>query len=210
MSSEELANYKNTRSSVHKLNESISALETSLYETRGAFEQTTSAPTQEDYSEDLGQIQLTKDDANGLTDKNEEITEWSSDSESGSDSNFSGSEFSEGIEDSDSDIESPPSAEEKRNDCSRESFPVQESACMAILTLIARHCITAEAAKDIIDLLKILSPENDLLQSLRYANVQQVCGNCELCIYDICEKCLALFPKDREDEVTCSTSGCNG
>ena len=41
---------------------------------------------------------------------------------------------------------------------------------MAILSLIARHCITTEAAKDVIDLLKVLCPENDTLQSISYGN----------------------------------------
>lgn len=81
---------------------------------------------------------------------------------------------------------------------------------MAILSLIARHCITAEAAKDIIDLLKVLSPQNETLQFLSYAKVQEICASCELFVYDICEKCLALFPTNEEDRVTCSTGGCNG
>ena len=44
-----------------------------------------------------------------------------------------------------------------------------------------------------------------------FTNVQQECGNCELFIYDICEKCLPLFPKVRKDQVkNCSTVGCDG
>ena len=55
------------------------------------------------------------------------------------------------------------------------TFSAQETACMAILALISRHCITTEAAKDIIDLVKVLSPENETLQSLSYTDVQRVC-----------------------------------
>lgn len=116
--------------------------------------------------------------------------------------------------DSSSDIddhESVDLAEDKGpNDNSlQKSFSAQEEACMAILSSIARHCITTEAAKDIIDLFKLLCPGNELLQSLSYANVYQVCGNCSVFIYDICERCLGLFPADVEDQVICSTPGCD-
>lgn len=44
-----------------------------------------------------------------------------------------------------------------------------------------------------------------------FANLQQVCGNCELFISDICERCLPLFPKVIKDQVkNCSTVGCDG
>lgn len=132
----------------------------------------------------------------------------STDTESDSNSNFSGSEMSEEVEDSDVNEDS---ASENENDGSpQKTYTAQENACMAILSLISRHRITTEAAKDIIALLKILCPENDTVQSLNYASVQQVCGNCEIYIYDICERCLALFPTDRENQVICSTLGCNG
>ena len=118
------------------------------------------------------------------------------------------SETSEEVEDSDVNEDS---ASEDENDSSQQkTYTAQENACMAILSLISRHCITTEAAKDIIALLKILCPENDTVQSLNYTIVQQVCGNCELYIYDVCERCLALFPRDRENQVICSTLGCNG
>ena len=44
-----------------------------------------------------------------------------------------------------------------------------------------------------------------------FTNVQQVCGNCELFVYDICERCLPLFPNVIKDQVkNCSTVGCDG
>ena len=119
-----------------------------------------------------------------------------------SDSGDSGSDIN--------DQESVDLADDKGpNDSSlQKSFSAQEEACMAILLLIARHCITTEAAKDI-DLFKLLCPGNELLQSLHYANVYQVCGNCSVFVYDICERCLGLFPADVEDQVICSTPGCD-
>lgn len=70
-------------------------------------------------------------------------------------------------EDSDNDDpESLDSTNETANDSSqgtpRRTQKAKEEVCMAILSLIARHCITTEAAKDVIDLLRVLCPENDI------------------------------------------------
>lgn len=93
----------------------------------------------------------------------------STDSESDNDINFSGSETSEEVEDSDVNEDS---ASEDENDSSpQKTYTAQENACMAILSLISRHRITTEAAKDIIALMKILCPENDTIQSLNYTSV---------------------------------------
>lgn len=138
-------------------------------------------------------------------------SDMSADSDSDSDVEVSSSDSSEELDDSDADDHSLDSPDESESNVSKEkTFSAQENACMAILALISRHCMTAEAAKDILDLLKLICPENVRVQSLSYTNVQQVCGNCEIFIYDICERCLALFPKDRDDQVICSTEGCDG
>ena len=89
-------------------------------------------------------------------------------------------------------------------------FSDQEKACMAILSYVSRHCITSEAAKDMIDLIKTACPENETFRTLTYCKVQEVCGKCELHVYDICEKCLALFPLDDPNKYYCSTANCNG
>lgn len=145
----------------------------------------------------------------GSGDSDSECGEISSDSDS--DSVTSGFFLESGDSDTDcqDSIDSPD--DEAPNDIPpRKSFSAQEEACMSILSLIARHCITTEAAKDIIDLLKLLCPANELLQSLTYSKVQEVCGNCTVFTYDICENCLGLFPTNVEDQVVCSTTGCNG
>lgn len=90
------------------------------------------------------------------------------------------------------------------------SFSDQEKACMAILSYVSRHCITSEPAKDMIDLIKTACPENETFRTLTYFKVQEVCGKCELHVYDICEKCLALFPLDDSNKYNCSTANCNG
>ena len=41
------------------------------------------------------------------------------------------------------------------------TFSPQEESCMAVLSLVLRHCITTEAAKYFIDLLKVIYPHNE-------------------------------------------------
>lgn len=87
---------------------------------------------------------------------------FSTDSESDSNSNFSGSKMSEEVEDSD--VNEDSASENENHGSPQKTYAAQENACMAILSLISRHRITTEAAKDIIALLKILCPENDTVQ----------------------------------------------
>ena len=89
-------------------------------------------------------------------------------------------------------------------------FSAQQNACMAILALASRHCLTIETAKYIIQLLKVIFPEDETIVNLDDGTVQEVCGKCKVYVYDICEKCLRIFPRDSEEQVQCSTVGCNG
>ena len=45
---------------------------------------------------------------------------------------------------------------------------------------------------------------------ISYSKVQEVCGQFELHVYDVCEVCLRLFPLDDENSFRCSTTGCVG
>ena len=89
-------------------------------------------------------------------------------------------------------------------------FSDHEKVCMAVLAYVSRHCITSEAAKDLMDLVKVICPESATFKTLSYSKVQEVCGRCELRVYDICEKCHRLFPLDDENSYRCSTTGCGG
>jgi len=89
-------------------------------------------------------------------------------------------------------------------------FTDQEKACQAVLAYVSRHCMTNEAAKDLIDLVKVTCPESVTFKSLSYSKVQEVYGQCELHVYDICEVCLRLFPLNDEKSFRCSTTGCVG
>ena len=55
-----------------------------------------------------------------------------------------------------------------------------EKACQAVLAYVSRHCMKNEAAKDLIDLVKVTCPESLTFKSLSYSKVQEVCGQCEL------------------------------
>ena len=89
-------------------------------------------------------------------------------------------------------------------------FTDHEKACQAVLAYVLRHCMTNEAVKDLIDLVNITCPESVTLKSLTFSKVQEVCGQCELHVYDICEVCLRLFPLDDKNSFRCSTTGCAG
>ena len=117
--------------------------------------------------------------------------------------------------DTDSEIQYYTSDEEEGSDNSNDNmdtrlFTDHEKACMAVLAYVSRHCITNEAAKDLIDLVKVTCPESSTFKTLSYSKVQEVCGKCELHVYDICEKCHRLFPLDDENSYHCATAACTG
>lgn len=120
--------------------------------------------------------------------------------------------------DTDSDVQYYTSDEENESENGKDNilpldtrfFTDHEKACMAVLAYVSRHCITNEAAKDLIDLVKVTCPESTTFKTLSYNKVQEVCGKCEMQVYDICEKCHRLFPVDDEDRYHCATMACMG
>ena len=120
----------------------------------------------------------------------------------------------------DSEVQYYTSDEEEGSDNGKDNIPPppldtrlftdHEKACMAVLAYVSRHCITNEAAKDLIDFVKVTCPESTTFKTLRYSKVQEVCGKCELHVYDICEKCHRLFPVDDDNSHRCATMACMG
>ena len=88
-------------------------------------------------------------------------------------------------------------------------FSEQDTTCMAILWYVSKHCITGEGAKDLIELIKIVCPDNETLKDLNYGKCQEVCGKCEVLVYEKSDVCLQIFPTS-EEIYTCSTEGCQG
>ena len=117
--------------------------------------------------------------------------------------------------DTDNEVQYFTSDEEAESDNSNDKihsslFTDQGKACMAVLAYVSRHCITNEAAKDLIDLIKVTCPESEIFKTLNYSKVQEVCGKCDLRVYDICENCHRLFPVDNENSYQCGTINCMG
>lgn len=144
-----------------------------------------------------------------VEDSNSECTEISLDLDSDSETSeiFSESEESE--------------VSEENEQCGNSSVDVddttehrilsdQETVCMAVLAYVSRHNLTNEAAKDLIELVNVTCPGAATFKSLTYNKVQEVCGQCESHVYDICEVCLRLYPLDDEGSYQCATAGCVG
>lgn len=120
-----------------------------------------------------------------------------------------------GESDTESDVQYYTSDEEEASSADNDNVDIRlfsdhENACMAVLAYVSRHCLTTEAAKDLLDLVKVTCPESPTFKTLNYSKVQEVCGNCQLHVYDICEKCHRLFPSDDENIYNCETNGCVG
>jgi len=116
--------------------------------------------------------------------------------------------------DDESEIRSLTSEEDFNSDsdteCGSDSFSSHKSACMAVQSFITRHRITNEAGRDLIELVKVTCPESEVFKSLTHSSMREVCGNCQINVYDICEKCLGLFPCEDKDNYICSTPNCGG
>jgi len=88
-------------------------------------------------------------------------------------------------------------------------YPEVKKISMAMMSYMSRHILTNEATKDLIELIKVIVPEHKQFKSLSLSAVQEVCGQCEIKVYDICEVCLFIFPDDSQI-YRCSSQGCEG
>ena len=81
---------------------------------------------------------------------------------------------------------------------------------MALFSFIARHRLSNEAGKDLLELLKVVKAGDDTsVEQLTYSRARGVCGSCNIRVVDICTRCNSLFPSD-EDSFICNTDGCEG
>lgn len=92
----------------------------------------------------------------------------------------------EEIDDSDTDNYSLDFPDESDSNAFQEkTFSAQENACMPILALISRHCMTTEAANDILDLLRMSQYSPLILQM--YSNcVETVSFSFMTSVKDVC------------------------
>jgi len=88
-------------------------------------------------------------------------------------------------------------------------FSEEEKLSIVILSYIAKHKLNGSASVDLLDLLKLVAPENTNLQSLTLNQVKETLGDCIVNVYDYCGKCFSVFPRD-ESIYQCNTKDDGG
>ena len=88
-------------------------------------------------------------------------------------------------------------------------FTEKEKLSVLILSYIAKHKLNGSASVDLLDLLKLIVPEDNNLHSLTLSEIKETLGNCVTNIYDYCGKCFSVFPTD-ENIYQCSTTDSEG
>jgi len=56
--------------------------------------------------------------------------------------------------------------------------------------------LSGSASADLLDLLKLIAPEDNTLQSLTLSDIKETVGDCTVNLHDYCGKCFSIFPKD--------------
>ena len=85
----------------------------------------------------------------------------------------------------------------------------KERLSLIILSYIAKYKLSGSASVDLLDLLKLIAPEDNILQSLTLSDIKETLGDCIVNLYDCCGKCFSIFPKD-ETIYQCSTIDSDG
>ena len=120
-----------------------------------------------------------------------------------SDNDYSSSD----IETSSGDSDFEDGEDQLQTTCSSDSvkeFTEKEKLSVLILSYIAKHKLNGSASVDLLDLLKLIVPEDNNLRSLTLTRLNEALGNCVTNIYDYCGKCFTIFPKD-DNSYQCST-----
>ena len=77
----------------------------------------------------------------------------------------------------------------------------------SILSYIAKHTLNGSASTDLLDIFKLVVPEDKTLHSLTLTQLNEALGNCITNIYDYCGKCFTIFPKDDNSHQCRTTDG---
>ena len=85
----------------------------------------------------------------------------------------------------------------------------KEKLSLLILSYIAKFKLSGSASVDLLDLLKLIAPEDTTLQSLTLNEIKETLGNCVINVYDYCGKCFSIFPKDK-NIYQCNTTDSGG
>ena len=85
----------------------------------------------------------------------------------------------------------------------------KERLSLLVLSYIAKFKLSGSASVDLLDLLKLIAPEDTTLQSLTLDEIKETLGNCVINVYNYCGKCFSVFPKD-ENIYQCNTTDSGG
>ena len=106
--------------------------------------------------------------------------------------------------------------EDEDSDDNKEDRPIFEGSnvtyeehLMAIMALATRHNLNQAQLSDVIEVIKLHSPNGDVCISSMKALYSEVTGDVEMTYHDVCEDCYGLFPED-SSVYRCATSGCSG
>ena len=106
--------------------------------------------------------------------------------------------------------------EDEDSDDNKEDGPIFEGSnvtyeehLMAIMALATRHNLNQAQLSDVIEVIKLHSPNGDVCVSSTKALYSEVTGDVEMTYHDVCEDCCGLFPED-SSVYRCATSGCSG
>ena len=80
---------------------------------------------------------------------------------------------------------------------------------MAIMALATRHNLNQAQLSDVIEVIKLHSPNGDGCVSSTKDLYSEVTGDVEMTYHDVCEDCYGLFPEDCS-VYRCATTGCSG
>ena len=134
-----------------------------------------------------------------VTDMNDSLSSdndcFSSDNDSLSNNDYSSSETGTTSSD-DSDLEDDE--DQFQTTCSSDSvkeFTEKEKLSVLILSYIAKHKLNGSASVDLLDLLKLIIPDDNNLHSLTWTQFNEALGNCITNVYDYCGKCFSIFLK---------------
>lgn len=136
---------------------------------------------------------------------------YTSDSDCSTSSNHTDYSSSE-TEDTSSDESDSEQQQDKSKPVSPDNVKVlseKEKLSLLILSYIAKFKLSGSASVDLLDLLKLIAPEDTTLQSLTLSEIKETLGDCIINVYDYCGKCFAIFPKD-ENIYQCNTADSGG
>lgn len=171
----------------------------------GDISDTSGSDEQHDASLDVGNISDTSGeqrDSDGVISVNRtDSTSMSTDLSSMNTSSDSDS--------SDSDSDSSGSNYSAGTSHDADSSDIQKIHKLSILSCFLKHKLSAAASKDMLGLMKKISPESAVLKDIKFETLWNIAGKSSMTEVHYCELCNTVFPDDLE-QYRCATHNCPG